>query len=147
MGAGFRKGPISILDLESPRASVQVINAQKPNELMKTRREIPGQNDGAKKFQSRIATWNTRTLNEGGTIELVTKELGQMKIDIIGIIDILWATYVPTMWEKNGYVIIHSPHDDVIYRRRVAFILTKEMADYLVSNECISSRLMEMTNQ
>lgn len=70
-----------------------------------------------------------------------------MKIDIIGILEILWATNVPTMWEKNGYVIIYSPHDDGICRRGVAVILTKEMADYLVSNECISSRLMEITIQ
>ena len=32
-----------------------------------------------------------------------------MGIDIIGITENHWTSDIPTIWEKNGHVIIHSP--------------------------------------
>ena len=53
--AGYLKALISILDLESAWASVQIINAQKPNELMETRKKNPGQNEGTQTLPARFA--------------------------------------------------------------------------------------------
>jgi len=52
-----------------------------------------------------------------------------MGIDITGITETHWTTDIPTIWEKNGYVIIHSPRADGIHRQGVALILKKELAE------------------
>ena len=103
--------------------------------------------EGAKNLPVRIATWNTRTLREKDSTELLLHEIGEMQINVIGITETHWTSDIPPMWEQNGYVIIHSSREDGIHRQGVATIIKKETAENLVSYDCISSRLMTATFQ
>ena len=77
----------------------------------------PGQIEGANNLPARTATWNTRTLKETHTINILLHETERMGIDIIGITETHWTSDIPTIWEKNGHVIIHSPQQDRICRQ------------------------------
>ena len=76
----------------------------------------PGKIEGANKLPVRTATWNTITLIDNDTIDLLIEEIERMEIDIIGITETHWTTDIPTIWEKDEYIIIHSPRQDGIHR-------------------------------
>ena len=61
-----------------------------------------------------------------------------MGIDIIGITETHWTSDIPTIWEKNGHVIIHSPRQDGICRQGVALILKKQLEDNIVNYKIYS---------
>ena len=68
-----------------------------------------GQIEGAKNIPVRMATWNTRTLKETNTMDILLHEIERIGIDFIGITETHWTSDIHTIWEKNGHVIIHSP--------------------------------------
>ena len=78
----------------------------------------PGQIEGANKLPVRIDTWNTRTLKETDNIDILLHETEIMRIDIIGITETHWTLDIPTIWEKNGHVIRHSPRQDRICKQK-----------------------------
>ena len=53
-----------------------------------------------------------------------------------------WTSYIPTIWEKYEHVITQSPLQDGIHRQGVALILNKQLLEYMINYECISSRLL-----
>ena len=61
-----------------------------------------------------------------------------MGIDIIGTTETHWTSYIPTIWEKNGHVIIHSPRQDGICRQLVVLILKKQSEEKIVNYTFIS---------
>ena len=69
----------------------------------------PWQIESANNLPVRMTTWNTRTLIDNATIDLLIHEIERMEIDIICITETHWITYIPTIWEKGQHVIIHSP--------------------------------------
>ena len=105
----------------------------------------PGQIVGANNLPVRIATWNTRTLKETDTIYIILHETERMGIDIIGITETHWTSDIPTIWEKNGHIIIHSPRQDGICRQGVALILKKHLGEKIENYKAISSRLLKVT--
>ena len=96
----------------------------------------PGQIEGANNLPVRTATWNTGTLIDKYTIGLLIHEIERMEIDIIGITETHWTTDIPTMWEKDEHVIIHSPRKDGIHRRGVALLLNKQLSKHMINYEC-----------
>ena len=52
---------------------------------------------------------------------------------------------IPTIWEKNGHIIIHSPQQDGICRQGVALILKKHLGEKIENYKAISSRLLKVT--
>ena len=60
----------------------------------------PGQIEGANNLPVRIATWNTRTLKETDTIDILLHETERMGIHIIGITETHWTSDIPTIWKK-----------------------------------------------
>ena len=63
----------------------------------------------------RTATWNTRTLIDNDTIDLLINEIEQMETNIISITETHLTTSIPTIWDKDEHAIIHSPRQDGIY--------------------------------
>ena len=105
----------------------------------------PGQIEGANNLPVRTAIWNTRTLIDNDTIDLLINEIERMEIDIIGITETHWTTDIPTILEKDEHVVIHSPRQDGIHRQCVALILNKKLSEHMINYECISSRLLKVT--
>ena len=105
----------------------------------------PGQIEGANNLPIRIATWNMRTLKKPDTIDILLHEIERMGIDIIDITETHCTSDIPTIFEKNGHVIIHSLRQDVICRPRVALILKKQLEEKIVNYKAISSRLLKVT--
>ena len=104
------------------------LNCRK-NKHMKTKKRMalsPGQIEGANNLSVRTATWNTRTLIDNDTIDLLINEIERMEIDIIGITETHWKTDIPMIWEKDEHVIVHSLRQDGIHRQGVALILNKK---------------------
>ena len=93
----------------------------------------PGQIEGANNLPVRTATWNTRTLIDNDIIDLLINEIERMEIDIIGITETHWTTDIPTIWEKDEHVIIHSPRQDGIHRQGVALILNKKLSEHMIN--------------
>ena len=60
----------------------------------------PGQIEGAINLPVRTASWNTRTLKEMDTIDILLHETEIMGIDIIGIAETHWTIDIPTIWVK-----------------------------------------------
>ena len=61
----------------------------------------PGQIEGANNLPVRTATWNTKTIIDNDTIDLLVNEIERMEIYIFGITETHWTTYIPTIREKD----------------------------------------------
>ena len=105
----------------------------------------PGQLEGANNLPVSTATWNTITLIDNDNIDLLINEIERMEIDIIGITETHWTTDIPTIWEKDEHVIIHSLRQDGIHRQGVALILNKQLIGHMINYEFLSSRLLKVT--
>ncbi|GFN75668.1 craniofacial development protein 2 [Plakobranchus ocellatus] len=44
---------------------------------------------------SRITTWNVHTLHQKGKLENVVKEMGRIKLNILGLAEVRWTRAVP----------------------------------------------------
>ena len=69
----------------------------------------PRQIEGTNNLPVRTATWNTRTRTDNDNIDLLINEIERMENDMIDITETHWTTDIPTIWEKDEHVIIHSP--------------------------------------
>uniref|UniRef100_A0A8D8XEA4 Craniofacial development protein 2 n=1 Tax=Cacopsylla melanoneura TaxID=428564 RepID=A0A8D8XEA4_9HEMI len=78
--------------------------------------------DGTK----RIGTWNVRTLLKDGKIENLKIEMEKMKLDILGISEMRWAS-TGDFWTDEFRVIYSGSEEGPTGRNGVGIVLTKKM--------------------
>ncbi len=88
----------------------------------------------------KIATWNVRTLFEGGKFENAVLEMERMGIDVLGVSEVRWSGSGER--STSSHTIYYSGNDDVNHRNGVAVIVSKA-AKYTVKNFVpLSDRVM-----
>ena len=73
-----------------------------------------------KKILINIGTWNVRTLNNDGNLDLLLKNMKSLNIKILGVAETHWNNSAEDTFQQNGYAIIHSSRKDEIRRQGVA---------------------------
>ena len=92
-----------------------------------------------------IGTWNVRTLNNEGNLDLLLKNMKSFNIKILGVAETHWNNSVEDTFQQNGYVIIHSARKDEIRRQGVAIVIEKELSKCMTSYALTSERIMSVT--
>ena len=98
-----------------------------------------------KKILINIGTWNVRTLNNDGNLDLLLKNMKSLNIKILGVAETHWNNSVEDTFQQNGYVIIHSSGKDEIRRQGVAIVIEKELSKCMTSYALISERIMSVS--
>ena len=97
------------------------------------------------KANCNIGTWNVQTMYSTSKTAQIVKEMGNYKLDILGISECRW-TGSGKMNTKNdkgeSYTIIHSGQKDT-HHRGVALIMNRESANTLMEWEPINERLIK----
>ena len=97
------------------------------------------------KSNCNIGTWNVQTMYSTSKTAQIVKEMGNYKLDILGISEWRW-TVSGKMNTKNdkgeSYTIIHSGQKDT-HHRGVALIMNRESAGTLMEWEPIGERLVK----
>lgn len=74
---------------------------------------IPG-SCGAKTLA--VATWNVRTSNTEGSLELLTEEIKRFDVEILGVAETHWTNEEEDAFEIDSYVVINACRNDGIRR-------------------------------
>ena len=98
-----------------------------------------------KKILINIGTWNVRTLNNDGNLDLLLKNMKSLHIKILGVAGTHWNNSVEDTFQQNGYVIIHSSRKDEIRRQGVVIVIEKELSKCMTSYALISERIMSVS--
>eukprot|EP00057_Strongylocentrotus_purpuratus_P005406 XP_003730910.1 PREDICTED: craniofacial development protein 2-like [Strongylocentrotus purpuratus] len=87
-----------------------------------------------------IGTWNVRTLNQDGKLDILLNQLEKFKWEVIGVSE-------TSHWKESGdfteggYKVLCASEEDV-HRRGVALILNKQAQKALLGYNTISPRLI-----
>ena len=105
--------------------------------------------DGSQKNQKKIliniGTWNVRTLNNDGNLDLLLKNMKSLNIKILGVAETHWNNSVEDTFQQNGYVIIHSSRKDEMTRQGVAIVIEKELSKCMTSYALTLERIMSVS--
>ena len=87
----------------------------------------------------RIATWNVRTLNGDGKLDMLTREIHRTKVDIVGLSEV--------RWEGEGH--FSTADGDKVYfsggngsERGVAVLVSGKIAKAVLGYKAVSDRIM-----
>ena len=94
---------------------------------------------------TRIGTWNVRSLVEEGKLDLLEHQLERYKIQICGLTEVWWKQK-GHFTTNNGHKVVYSGHDE-LQRQGVALWMNREVASSLLSYEPINSRLISVRLQ
>ena len=86
-----------------------------------------------------IGTWNVRTLNRDGEIDILLNQLEKFKWEVIGVSETHWKESGD--FTEGGYKVLCASEEDV-NRRGVALILNKQAQKALLGYNTISLRLI-----
>ena len=86
-----------------------------------------------------IGTWNVRTLNQEGGLEILLHQLSNFSCEILGVSETHWTETGD--FTKDGYKVLCSSRDD-IHRQGVALILNKSAQKALLGYNPVSPRLI-----
>ena len=92
-----------------------------------------------------IGTWNVRTLNNEGNLDILLKNMKSFDIKVLGVPETQWNNSVEDAFEQNGYVIIHSARKDEIRRQGVAIVIDKELSKCMTPYTPTSERIVSVT--
>ena len=95
--------------------------------------------------ETRIGTWNVRSLLEEGKLDLLEHQLDRYRIQICGLTEVWWKKK-GHFTTDNGHKVVYSGHDEV-QRQGVALWMNREVAKSLLSYEPINSRLISVRLQ
>ncbi|XP_065941348.1 craniofacial development protein 2-like [Magallana gigas] len=95
------------------------------------------------KANTRIGTWNIRTLYEVGKAAQVAKEMTRYNIKVLGLSEVRWNERGQVRLE-SGETIIYSGHEDQdhAHTQGVALMLSPEATKEKIAWEPVSPRLM-----
>ena len=91
--------------------------------------------------ETRIATWNVRTMYQPGKFECIQREASRLKIDILGLAEVRW-TKSGTL-TAHDHVIVYSGHQEE-HKNGVNVLLTKQVAKSIVGFHALSDRILIM---
>ena len=87
----------------------------------------------------RVATWNVRTLNGEGKLEMLSREIHRNKVDIVGLSEV--------RWEGDGH--FRTDDGDKVYysggkgsKHGVAVIITGKTANAVLGYKAVSDRII-----
>lgn len=95
------------------------------------------------KYNTKIATWNVRTLYQAGRIHQVAAEMKRLKVEIVGLSETRWLGSGKTTLQ-SGETIIYSgfPEEHTTHARGVGIIMSKASAHSLKEWEAISESII-----
>lgn len=88
----------------------------------------------------RIGTWNVRTLNQAGKVDLLEKELIRCKVNIMGLAETKWKGDEGHFYATEGSMVITGKNDKK--QHGVGFIIDKKTATSVMGYEATSNRVM-----
>lgn len=100
---------------------------------------VPGtrKREGAKNLP--VATWNVRTMNADGKLNMLVEEMKRLHIKILGISETHWTEENEDAFIIDGYTVIASSRRDGVRRQGVALMIetetTESMTNYLQTSE------------
>jgi exonuclease III len=87
----------------------------------------------------KLATWNVRTLAQGGKLENLKQEASRLNLDILGISEMRWKN--SGQINSGEFTVIYSGHKTKL-AHGVGFLLKKELTQSLMGYYAISDRVL-----
>ena len=103
---------------------------------------VPGtrKREGAKNLP--VATWNVRTMNEEGKLNMLVEEMKRFNIGLLGISETHWTEEDEDAFTIDDYTVVASSRRDGMRRQGVALMVDKETTKSMTSYQQISERLV-----